>query len=152
MIKTWTPGCDEIIKIFEDHRATQLDIAKQADRLASCHTRETARFCDTVISAAERVPSLQRLIERIEAIEEVINQDCVTAAGQLDKLMPYYDSLTDPRHRAIIRIFYIYALPMEVAAAKVKYCKRWCLELRDDAIRVMTEKCSPDFTANCDTL
>ena len=140
MIRAWTKGCDEIIDVLDRHRASQLEISRLADKLAECSTRETAGYSDNVVKAASEIPALQRLIEKAESIQTEIVTVCNDAADLMDQCVEYCGMLTDPRHREIIKIFYIYALPMDVAAAKVRYCRRWCEELRDEAISVIAAK------------
>lgn len=145
MVISWTKDCEDVLEVFEKHRAIQIEIARNADRLAMCESRETITYSENVIRAAEQIPALQRMIERAEAIAEDIVAECHIAAPLLDQCVDYLQLLADKRHREIIRVFYIFAMPMEVAAAKVCYSRRWCEELRDEAISIIAEKTAHQF-------
>lgn len=140
MIRQWVTGWDEIYVILNKHRVIQLEIARLADKLAECSIKETIGFSQTVVQSASAIPALQRLIEKTESIREEITAECHDAAPLMDQCIKFYNMLTDQRHRDIIRMFYIYAMPMDAVATKIRYCRRWCEELRDEAICLIARK------------
>ena len=131
---------------MEKVRGYQLDclrMCEQAQRYRDLATQCTQALTGMPGSGSKEGKQARYVIllmDKQAELREMI-RDLAESSNKAEQMI---STLTDPRHRAVLQLYYCCGKSMDEIAEKLSYDRTWVYRLREDAISILDKKKAGD--------